>query len=168
MSTTHEKIDTRQLDTLIHAAVKKIQGKKENDICRYLPVETGGYIHHFTMRKMKTEAPQELQALISQYIINAAEPATVKPKQRAPRGSRKRKDQVLLYKPDIEKMLSMARAMGDKEMVRRLTPKRDIRAIKKELISAIKHGLHGAIEQELWNSYIETMALMTQLINPVV
>lgn len=159
MSTTHqEKVDTRQLETLINTAVKKIQGKKENDICRYLPVDTGGYIHHFTMRKMKTEAPQALQALIARYIINADKPATVKPKQRAPRGSRKRRDQVLLSKPDLERVILLARRAGDSEIVRKLTPRRDMRSLKKELISAIKHGLHGAIEQELWNSYVESMS----------
>ena len=29
MATTHEKVDNKQLDALIHAAIKKIQGKKE-------------------------------------------------------------------------------------------------------------------------------------------
>jgi hypothetical protein len=154
-----EKIDAKQLEALINAAVKKIQGNKENDICRYLPVETGGYIHHFTMRKMKTEAPQALQILISKYILNSEKPATVKPKPRAARGSRKRRDQLLLSKQDIERMLVVARNAGDKELIRRLTPKRDLRVLKKELISAIKHGLHGAIEQELWNSYVEMMAM---------
>jgi len=158
MAVNHEKIDSKQLEALIHAAVKKIQGRKENDICRYLPVDTGGYIHHFTMRKMKTEAPQALQTLISKHIINADKPTKVHPKSRAPRGSRKRRDQVLFTKQDLERMLIMARNVGDKEMIRKLTPKRDLRSLKKELISAIKHGLHGPIEQELWNSYIESMS----------
>ncbi len=154
-----EKVDAKQLETLINTAVKKIQGRKENDICRYLPVETGGYIHHFTLRKMKTEAPQALQILISKYILNSEKPTTVKPKQRAARGSRQRRDQVLLSKQDVERMLMIARGAGDKEMIRKLTPKRDFRTLKKELISAIKHGLHGAIEQELWNSYIEMTSM---------
>lgn len=38
MSTT-EKVDNKQLETLINSAIKKIQGRKENDICRYLPVK---------------------------------------------------------------------------------------------------------------------------------
>lgn len=159
MATTHDKIDGKQLDTLINAAVKKIQGKKENDICRYLPVDAGGYIHHFTMRKMKTEAPQALQSLISKYIINSDRPSTVKPKPRAARGSRKRRDQVLFSKQDIERMLVMARNLGDKDMIRKLTPKKDLRTLKKELISAIKHELHGPIEQELWNAYVETVSI---------
>lgn len=163
MSAVQEKADSKQLETLINNAIKKIQGRKENDICRYLPVETGGYIHHFTMRKMKTEAPQALQALISKYIINTDKPATVTPKQRAARGSRKRRDQLLLSKQDIERMLILARNHGDKEMIRKLTPKKDLRTIKKELISAVRQGLHGQFEQELWNSYVESISVQTSL-----
>lgn len=149
-----DKAESKQLENLIHAAVKKIQGKKENDICRYLPSETGGYIHHFTMRKMKTEAPQALQTMISKFIINADRPASVKPKQRAARGSRKRRDQVILTKQDIERMLKMARLAGDQDMIRKLTPRKDLRTVKRELISSIKHG---RVDQELWHSYAESM-----------
>ena len=141
-----------QLETLISTAVKKIDAKKENDICRYLPVETGGYIHHFTMQKMKTENPKALQDLISKYIINTEKPARVIPKQRAARGSRKRRDQFLFSKQDLERMLHMARQAGDKDMVRKLTPKKELRTIKKELISSLKHG---HVEHDLWNSYVE-------------
>lgn len=154
MALTNDK----NLEAQIHAAVKKIQGKKENDICRYLPSERGGYIHHFTMRKMKTEAPQALQTMISKYILNVDRPASVPPKQRAARGSRKRRDQMLFSKQDLERMLIMARSVGDKEMIRKLTPRRDVRSLRKELISAIRQGLHGPIEQEMWNSYVEAMA----------
>lgn len=158
MTSTQEEVENKQLETLIRSAVKKIQGRKENDICRYLPADTGGYIHHFTMRKMKTEAPQALQAMISKYIINSEKPISVKPKQRAARGSRKRRDQLLLSKQDVERMLLMARNLGDSDMIRKLTPKRDIKSLKKELIAAIKHEQHGPIEQELWNLYVETAA----------
>jgi hypothetical protein len=160
MTTAQEKeaLSGKQLDALINTAIKKIQGRKENDICRYLPVDTGGYIHHFTMRKMKTEAPQALQALISKYIINSDKPSTVKPKQRAARGSRKNRDHILFTKHDRERLLLLARSAGDKEMIRKLTPKKDLRTLKKELISAVKHGAHGPIEQELWNSYVEIMS----------
>lgn len=158
MGTTQGKVDSKHLDTIIHAAIKKIQGKKENDICRYLPVETGGYVHHFTMRKMKTEAPQALQALISRYILETEKPSTVKPKKRASRGSRKNRDHVSLTKQDRERLLDLARRSNDKEMIRKLTPKRNLRPLKRELIAAIKQGLHGPIEQALWDSYIEMAA----------
>lgn len=156
MAYTQEKNDSK-LEALIQSAVKKIGGKKENDICRYLPVNTGGYIHHFTMRKMKTEAPDQLQSLISKFITNVDKPHTVPPKPRAARGSRKRRDQLLFSKQDIERLLSIARQAGDKELIRKLTPRKDLRTIKRELIASIRHG---KVDQDLWQSYIE--AITTQ------
>lgn len=153
-------MDNKQLDNLIHAAVKKVGGKKENDICHYLPVATGGYIHHFTMRKMKGESPQQLADMINKYIINPSHPQEVTPKQRAARGSRKRRDLFTFSKNDLERMLNMARLAGDKDMVRKLTPKKDLKTIKRELISSIRHG---RIEPELWNLYVETMASQSTL-----
>lgn len=146
--------DAKQLEHLINQAVKKIGGKKENDICRYLPISTGGYIHHFTMRKMKTEAPEQLVSLIEKHIIRSDKPASVPPKPRAARGSRKRRDQILFTKTDIERMLGLARASGDKEMIRKLTPRKDLRTIKRELIASIRHG---RVEEELWHSYAESV-----------
>src|SRR5437899_1013747 len=114
-------MDNKQLENIISAAVKKVNGKKENDICHYIPIATGGYIHHFTLRKMKSEDPKRLAELITKYIINAANPLEVTPKQRAARGSRKRRDLFTFSKQDMERMLNMARLAGDKEMVRKLT-----------------------------------------------
>lgn len=144
-----------QIETLIHTAMKKVQAKKENDICRYLPGEKGGYIHHFTMRKMKTTAPDALKNLISKFIIQSNNPVSLPPKQRAPRGSRKRRDQVVLNRQDIERMLKMARLAGDHDIIRKLTPKRELRTVKRELIASVKHG---RVEQELWESYCEAVA----------
>jgi hypothetical protein len=155
-----EKMDNKQLEHLIQSAVKKVGGKKENDICHYLPVATGGYIHHFTMRKMKTEDPQQLAELVTKYIINTNQPQEVTPKQRAARGSRKRRDLFTFSKQDLERMLNMARIAGDKEMVRKLTPKKDLRTVKRELISSIRHG---RIEPELWNLYVEAMTNQASL-----
>lgn len=154
MTAQNSKSDIKTLEAAIQHAIKKIGGKKENDICRYLPVSTGGYIHHFTMRKMKTEAPEQLQTLISKHITNADKPITVAPKPRAARGSRKRRDQFLFSKLDIERMLNMARLAGDKDMIRKLTPKKDLRTIKRELIASIRHG---KVDQELWHFYVEAI-----------
>lgn len=158
MTTT--KMDTKQLESLIHTAVKKLGAKKENDICRYIPSTAGGYIHHFTMRKMKTEQPDQLAGMISKYIINVEKPSSVKPKQRAARGSRKRRDQFLFSKVDIERMLNMARLAGDKDMIRKLTPKKDLRSIKRELIASIRHG---KVDPDLWTSYVEAISLFNNV-----
>jgi len=157
-------MDNKQLEQLIHTAIKKVGGKKENDICHYLPVSTGGYIHHFTMRKMKTEDPQQLAELITKHIINCTHLQEVTPKQRAARGSRKRRDLYTFSKQDLERMLNMARSAGDKEMVRKLTPKKDLRTIKRELISSIRHG---RVEPELWNMYMEAMSSHTTMSAPL-
>lgn len=149
---THERVTPSKLQELIDKAVKKIGARKENDICRYIPSSGGGYIHHFTMRKKKTENPEELAHQIEKYILNASNPHKVSPKQRAARGSRKRRDQFFFSKNDIERLLLMARASGDKEMIRKLTPRRDLRTAKRELIASIRHN---RVEQELWHSYVE-------------
>jgi len=151
----HSKADVKELESLISKAISKVACKKENDLCRYLPVSTGGYMHHFTFRKMKNEDPQQLAELISKHIVHGHDkPHTVPPKPRAARGSRKRRDQISFSKQDIERMLHMARMAGDKDMVRKLTPKKDLKTIKRELISSIRHG---RIEPELWNFYVEAV-----------
>ena len=157
MSFTQNQFDLGQIEALINHAVKKIGAKKENDICRYIPSNAGGYIHHFTMRKMKTEQPEQLLEMINKYIMNVDKPVSVPPKQRAARGSRKRRDQILFTKNELEKMLNMARVSGDKEMIRKLTPKKDLKTIKRELISSIRHG---KVDQDLWLSYVEAVSMV--------
>lgn len=144
----------KQLENAIQKAIKKVAARKENDLCRYLPVNTGGYMHHFTMRKMKHEDPNQLLEMITKYILQSERPSSVPPKSRAARGSRKRRDQITFTKQDIDRMLHMARMAGDKEMIRKLTPRKDLRTIKRELISSIRHG---RVEPELWNMYVEVM-----------
>lgn len=157
------KIDSKELESLIESAIKKIGGRKENDLCRYLPIGTGGYIHHFTMRKMRQEDPKQLTEMLKKFIINAPKPSTVPPKQRAARGSKKRRDQYLFTKEDIERMLNMARLAGDKDMIRKLTPRKDLRQIKREVIASIRHG---RIDQELWLSYVEAASSQSGALIP--
>ena len=149
MSTT-----TAELEQLISGAIKKIGGKKENDLCRYLPMITGGYMHHFTLRKMKHQGPERLAEMIRRFIIETEKPLTVKPKQRAARGSRKKKGQVVLNESDIECLLTLARSAGNKEIVRKLLPRKELKVIKRELISSIRNGL---VDNNLWNTYAEAM-----------
>lgn len=153
-------MDQKQLDQLINSAIKKVGARKENDICRYLPVSTGGYIHHFTMRKMKGENPKQLAEMISKHIIQATQPSRVKPKSRAARGSRKRRDLFTFSKNDLEKMLNMARLAGDKDMIRKLTPKKDLKTLKRELLASIRQG---RVEQDLWSLYVEVVTSQNQL-----
>lgn len=152
MSSANTKY-AEELKSTIQKALKKINASKDSEICRYLPMEGGGYMHHFTFRKMKGENPRELIDLITKHVNSVNKPQTVTPKPRAPRGSRKRRDQLHFTKHDIERILHMARMAGDKEMIRKLTQK-DIKQIKRELIASIKAG---RIEPDLWNCYVEAI-----------
>lgn len=152
----------QEIEEVISKAIKKVNGRKENDLCKYLPMSSGGYMHHFTLRKMKNRNPSELSALIEKFIINADKPSSVAPKQRAARGSRKRRDQVTFTRNQLERMLNIARLAGDKEMVSILSPKKSLATCKRELISSIRHS---RVEPELWNAYVESLNVMQQLAN---
>ncbi|MGM0440483.1 MAG: hypothetical protein ACQEP8_05160 [Chlamydiota bacterium] len=145
---------TQELQEVIDQAMQKIGGKQENVICKYLPVDGGGYMHHFTFRKMKSEEPQELQKVIEKKILTSNSPAKIPPKRRAPRGSRKRLDQFSLSRKERNRMIQLARAAGEQELVTKLLPKRSLASIKKELQSSIRKG---KVEQELWDSYVEAV-----------
>ncbi len=147
----------REVEDIITKAIKKVNGRKENDLCKYIPMTSGGYMHHFTLRKMKNRHPSELGSLIEKFIINADRPLSVAPKQRAARGSRKRKDQVTFSRTQLERMLNIARLAGDKEMVSILAPKKSLATCKRELIASIRHG---KVEAELWNAYVESLTVL--------
>ena len=145
---------SKDLENLITSAIKKVGGSKENDLCRYLPMNSGGYMHHFTLRKMKHQLPEKLSDMIKTFITNADNPKTVAPKQRAARGSRKKKDSVVLSKADLDQILSLVRAGNAKDVIQKLMPKRDLKSLKRELIASIRRD---KLEQELWNSYVESV-----------
>ncbi len=150
----HKTKSLKEIEDVITKAIKKVGGRKENDLCRYLPMSTGGYMHHFTLRKMKSKQPHELSSLIEKFIINVDRPGTVAPKPRAARGSRKRRDQITFTRNQLERMLNIARLAGDKEMIAILSPKRSLATCKRELIASIRHG---KVEQELWTAYNEAV-----------
>lgn len=141
------------IEELISAAIKKVGGKKENDLCKYLPMSSGGYMHHFTLRKMKLKQPFELGSLIKQFIITQNKPTIVAPKQRAARGSKKRKDQMTFTRIQLERLLNIAKQTGDKEMISLLSPKTSLATAKRNLIASIRAG---DIDETLWETYKES------------
>lgn len=146
--------ELKELQTLIESAIKKVSGTKENDVCKFLPVEGGGYMHHFTLRKMKTEEPKKLKKMIDQYIMNSSKPRRVPHKPRRPRGSRKRHDMIALTRGELERVLTHLRTAGDQEMTAKLSPRRSLVQLKRELIRSIRNN---DANQELWTSYREAI-----------
>ena len=157
MSSTREVTktqSTKELEEVIAKAIKKVGGKKENDLCKYIPMTSGGYMHHFTLKKMKTKSPTELSTMIEKFIISPTRPTIVPPKQRAARGSRKRRDQMNFTRIQLDRLLNMARLAGDKEMISILSPRKSIASCKRELISSVRRG---NVNHELWNSFVEAV-----------
>lgn len=149
----HNKSDPKT-DAATTAAMKKVGAKKENDICRYIPGPKGGYIHHFSLRKMKNEDPEQYLQILKKHIEQPASPSKLPPKPRAPRGSRKRKDPLPLSKQDLDLLLLLARQSGRNDIIRKLAP-RDLKTVRRELIASIKKG---EVKEELWQSYVESVA----------
>lgn len=145
----------QELENTIRKAVEKINGKKENDICRYLPISSGGYMHHFTMRKMKTEEPKTLAKLIDKYINSVEKPISVTPKQRAARGSRKRREGISFSRHELEKLLSMAKNLGDHDIISKLSPKKSLAAYRRDLIASVKNN---EVDEKLWRNYVDAVA----------
>jgi transketolase len=144
----------KEVEAVIAQAIKKIGAKKENELCKYIPMTSGGYMHHFTFKKKKIKDPKELSNLIEEFIINTDDPTVVKPKTRAARGSRKRRDQITFTRGQLERMLNIARLAGDNEIITVLSPKKSLAACKRELIQSIRQN---KVEPELWNFYAESM-----------
>jgi hypothetical protein len=161
--TNGKAFDSKQLESLIDKAIKKVNAKKENDICRFIPSPKGGYIHHFSMKKMKHENPEQLASWISKWIIQSDTPQKVTPKSRAPRGSRKRRDHLPLSKQDIDTLVLLCRRSGEKDIARKLTPKKDLKTIKRELIASIKHS---EVREDLWHSYADIVTHPAGAANP--
>ena len=158
------KTNTKKLtefENTIEKAIKKVRGKKENDLCKYIPMNSGGYMHHFTLKKMKHKQPQELESLIEKFILRIDRPLVVPPKTRAVRGSRKKKDQLAFSKLQLERLLNMARMSGDKEMIALLSPKKSQAQCKRELIQSIRQG---TVDHEAWNAYVEAVNTQQALI----
>lgn len=141
-----------EIEKILDKAIKKVRGTKENDLCKFLPGEGGGYMHHFTLRKMKSAEPTNLTALLQRFIINVDHPNVINPKPRAPRGSRKKRDVVSFSRNDIERVLELARQAGDKDLLAKFSPKKSFPSLKRELIRTIRES---RVIPELWNAYVE-------------
>ncbi len=144
----------KEIEEILSRAIKKLGARKENELCKYLPMTSGGYMHHFTLKKMKKKKPDELKGMVQRYILNTEKPLVIAPKQRAPRGSRKRKDQITFTRMQLERMLNIAKLAGDKEIISILSPKKSLGTYKRELIQSIRQN---RVDADLWNGYVESI-----------
>lgn len=148
----------KELEQVINQAMQRIKGHSQKELCHYLPVETGGHMHHFTMKKLRLKSPAELAQLLKKYILQPSIPQMVAPKSRAPKGSRKRGGALVFSRLQLEKLLEMAKKTGDQELVQALAPKRSFVQCKKALMSSIRKN---KAEPELWEAYLDQVKALT-------
>ena len=111
------------LEDLIQKALSKVNGKKERDLCRFLPCSRG-YMHHFTFRKMMQESPQQLFDLIQKYIIESEKPQEIqlKPIEQSYQTNKKMK-QFNISEDEMDRMLHLARQAQDLDLIEKLKVK---------------------------------------------
>lgn len=141
--------ETLNIERTLSEALQKIKGTSEKEICRYLPADTEGYMHHFTLRKMKKTEPAKLAELLHEHIIDHPSPTSIEPKQRI-----RRKKSLSINQSDLNLILKLAQKTGDQHLLAKLGSKISISHLKKELIKSIKAN---RIEEELWYSYSEAV-----------
>jgi hypothetical protein len=149
VSIMEEEKKNRDTEELIQKALKKIGGQREKDICKYLPAETEGYMHHFTLRKIKKTNPEELRSLIQEFILEPPAPRIIDPKPRA-----RRNKSLSLNQSDLKLILKLAQKTGDKHLLSKLGAKLSLPRIKRELIKSVRES---RVEEELWYSYIQAV-----------
>jgi len=150
-----EVLGGQPLTEMLSRAMHKIGSRGENELCKYLPGEGGGYLHHFTLRKMKTRNPSILRELLSKYILGPDKPVRLPHKRRAPRGSRRRAEGVALTRTDLERVMELVRRSGDQELMAKLNPQKNLSTIKRDLIRSIREG---DVQADLWNLYAQTVS----------
>ena len=144
----------KEIEAIIDRAIKKVGAKRASDICRYIPMTAGGYMHHFTFKKKRSKQPEELGSMIEKFIIAVDRPSRVAPKQRAKRGLRKQRERQVFTRAQLEKMILLANAAGDSELARALSPSRPLAACKRDLIASIRHN---RADLALWQAYMEAL-----------
>lgn len=144
---------SQSMETTIAEALEKTGAHKENTLCRYLPSEDEGHMHHFTMRKLKENDPEKLKELLREFIIDATSAKRIDPKPR-PRRKNGKNHSFNFDQSTLEKIIQMAEEKGDKELLEQLRPKPPFSLVKKEFMNTIREN---KIDERLWKDYKESV-----------
>lgn len=144
----------QSLNAAIESALKKIRAKKEKEMCRYLPGPRGGYIHHFTFKKLKEKDPEKCLSLVEEFILNPPTPRELEPTPRAPRGLNRTNNQIKLPNEMVNRIIQIARESGDNSLLSKILAARPLNQVKRDLIRSIREN---RANQELWEAYKEAV-----------
>lgn len=107
------------LENLIQEAISKVNGKNETNICRFIPsrLSSGGYMHHFTLKKMKREHPEELYDLIQAYIIQIDQPQEISAKPPERPCTYIKKQLFTVTEAEMDRIIDLATRAQDLELL---------------------------------------------------
>lgn len=143
--------DRAELERVVEQALQKVKGSKQSDLCKYLPAEGGGYLHHFALQKMAGKNPGKLSQMLKEHVLGK-EPTEIPHKPRAPRA--KRSGNIALSKRELDRILEYAKQAGDSEVIAKLSPRRSLAAIKRELIASIRQNEPN---EALWKDLLSSL-----------
>ena len=105
------------LENLIQKAITKINGENEKSLCRFIPMQSGGYMHHFTLKKMKQKNPEILSDLIQTHIIQIASPKEIEAKPQNQLPPYRKNRLFTITEIEMDRIVSLARQTQDVELL---------------------------------------------------
>ena len=147
-----------KLNEVISQALKKLNTSEEKDLCRYLPGEKGGYIHHFSYKKMKHCLPEKLIALLQQYVTNPSNPQPLEPRKRE-RKKRGALSGLNLSEMQLKRLVLLAESSGDEDLAELLKPKLSLSDCQKALIDMVRNQ---TVDVSLWKDYVQAINYQQQ------
>jgi hypothetical protein len=132
------------LENLIQKAIVKINGENEKSLCHFIPVKSGGYMHHFTLKKMKQKSPEILYDLIQTHIIQTASPKEIeaKPPNQIPTYRKNRL--FIITEIEMDRIVTLARQTQDIELL-------EILQIKQAFYPDNEDFAYASAENELFS-----------------
>lgn len=113
------------LEYLIQKAILKVNGKNEAGLCRFIPFKSGGYIHYFTLRKMKQQNPEKLYDLIQTHIIQPINPQEVAVKSLELSPTYREKRLFTITETEMDRIIALAKQALDFEFLKIMQLKQD-------------------------------------------
>ncbi len=139
---------TAVLEKSIKKALARTNSKNELDLRKYIPSQAddkSGYLHHFSLNKMKKTNPEQLNKLIEEFILTPPSPKPIAGGKRNQKSRFPRSESSMLIK-----LINIALKSGDQDAVRYLIEKCSIKEIRHAFIRTL---MERKIDEQLWEAY---------------
>lgn len=141
-----------ELHENIADAMKKLNVKKETDLCYYLPGKNGK-LHHLAFLKLKKSAPTELLQLIKEHVLmrDRPEPLSSLPKSQT---QTKKVVEVQFRQRQINRILKVLKNAGEEDLIPLFTSHLTLEQAQKLMIDMVRSK---KANHSLWQTYVELL-----------